>query len=316
MNLYKNAIIFGGTGLVGKYLLSHLRKKNIRCIVASRDPFSKAYTLKTQTQPGFLEFIKFDLDHLDEVKKAISNSHIVINLIGTLHANKKKFFRTHADIPEILSKLCKENNVEKFILCSALGADKNSKSFYKISKAEGEERALSNFENTVIIRPSVLEATESMLSNLYATIASFSPIIPVPKMNTYKIQPLMADDCAKAIVSAIKTKDNSKAIYELGGNKIYTFGEYVNLILKIIRKKRIVIDMPMSLAKLQSSIFSILPFKPLISRDQCIILEEKDNVVSGEHLSFQDLNIKPTDVEKEMERFLWRHRASGEFSKA
>ena len=75
-------------------------------------------------------------------------------------------------------------------------------------------------------------------------------------------------------------------------------------------------DMPMSLAKLQSSIFSILPFKPLISRDQCIILEEKDNVVSGKHLSFQDLNIKPTDVEKEMERFLWRHRASGEFSKA
>ena len=125
----------------------------------------------------------------------------------------------------------------------------------------------------------------------------------------------MVNDCAKAIVSAIGIKDNSKALYELGGNKVYTFGEYVELILKIIRKKRMVVDMPMSLAKLQSSILSVLPFKPILSRDQCTILESKDNVVSGAHLTFKDLNIKPAvDLEKEMEKYLWRHRSQGEFN--
>ncbi len=47
----------------------------------------------------------------------------------------------------------------------------------------------------------------------------------------------MVNDCAKAIASATGIKDNSKALYELGGNKVYTFGEYVELIIKIIRKK-------------------------------------------------------------------------------
>ncbi len=76
-----------------------------------------------------------------------------------------------------------------------------------------------------------------------------------------------------------------------------------------------VVDMPMSLAKLQSSILSVLPFKPILSRDQCIILESKDNVVSGDHLTLKDLNIKPVDVEKEMEKWLWRYRSGGEFAK-
>ena len=77
-----------------------------------------------------------------------------------------------------------------------------------------------------------------------------------------------------------------------------------------------VVDMPMSLAKLQSSILSVLPFKPILSRDQCTILESKDNVVSGAHLTFKDLNIKPVlDLEKEMEKYLWRWRPSGEFNK-
>jgi hypothetical protein len=46
-----------------------------------------------------------------------------------------------------------------------------------------------------------------------------------------------------------------------------------------------------------------------------LILLEKDNVVSGSHLALKDLNIKPTDVKTEMEKWLWRYRSGGEFAK-
>ena len=94
-----------------------------------------------------------------------------------------------------------------------------------------------------------------------------------------------------------------------------SFGDVVKLILKIIGKKRLVLEMPMTLAKVQSTILGLLPIPPILTKDQCLILSEKDNVVSGNHLTLQDLNIKPTDVENEMKKWLWRYRSGGEFAK-
>ena len=75
------------------------------------------------------------------------------------------------------------------------------------------------------------------------------------------------------------------------------------------------VNLPLSIAKLQSTFLSLLPIKPILTPDQCEILSEKDNVVSNEHLTLADLNIKPNDVEKEMEKWLWRYRSKGQFAK-
>jgi len=72
--------------------------------------------------------------------------------------------------------------------------------------------------------------------------------------------------------------------------------------------------LPLPLARIQASLFSLMP-KPLLTRDQCEILTEADNIVSNIHLTFKDLNIKPGDVEQEMSKWLWRFRSGGEFAK-
>ena len=58
--------------------------------------------------------------------------------------------------------------------------------------------------------------------------------------------------------------------------------------------------MPMPLAKIQSTITDLLPFPPILTRDQCEILSELDNIVSNNHLTLKDLDIEPADVEKAM----------------
>ena len=72
----------------------------------------------------------------------------------------------------------------------------------------------------------------------------------------------------------------------------------------------------MSIAKIQSSITDLLPFPPLLTRDQCEILSEADNVVSNDHLTLNDLDLKPADVEDEMKKWLWRFKDGGQFAKA
>ena len=116
-------------------------------------------------------------------------------------------------------------------------------------------------------------------------------------------------------MQAIETKDNEGKIYEIGGPKIISFGDMVKSIMKTLNKKRFVIEMPMPLAKLQSSILSLLPIPPILTKDQCEILSEADNIVSTNHSTLEDLNIKPSDVEEAMKKWLWRFKEGGEFAK-
>jgi len=313
MNNYPIATILGGGGFIGRYLVRNLTRKNFRCIVPTRNPFAKGY-LKTQAPPGAIEIIDFNSKNFYEIKNAINNSDIVINLTGILYETRKQKFNTiHVDLPETIANLCSQSDVNKFIHVSAIGANKESKSKYQQSKFLGEEKSLNSFKNTVVIRPSVVCGSEDNFTNLFAKL-SFSPFIPIVNMN-YKFQPIFVNDVAKAILKAIEVKNNEGKIYEIGGEKIISFGDMVKHILKIIGKKRLVVEMPMTLAKAQSMLLSLLPIPPILTKDQCVILSEKDNIVSGDHLTIKDLNIKPTDVEKEMEKWLWRYRSGGEFAK-
>ena len=312
----KNQIctILGGGGFIGRYLVRNLTKKSYRCIISTRKAFQKGY-LKTQATPGAIELIDWNPNNFSELKEAIKNSDVVINLIGILYETRKqKFYNIHTNIPEAVSKICSDSDVKKFIHVSAIGANETSKSLYQKSKFQGEVKALNNFKNTVIIRPSVVCGTEDNFTNLFSKL-SILPVIPVVGIN-YKFQPILVTDVANAIVQTIEAKGNERKIYEIGGPKQISFGDMVKSILKTINKKRFVVAMPMSIAKIQSTIMNLLPIPPILTKDQCKILSEADNVVSNNHLTLKDLNINPADVEEAMKKWLWRYRDGGQFAKA
>ena len=311
----KNPIctILGGGGFIGRYLVRNLTKKNYRCIISTRNAFQKGY-LKTQATPGSVELINWNPLDFDELKESINNSDVVINLIGILYETRRqKFMNIHGAIPEAIAKICAKSDVKKFIHVSAIGANKNSKSLYQKSKFQGEVKALNNFKNTVIIRPSVVCGTEDNFTNLFSKL-SILPVVPVVGIN-YKFQPILVTDVADAIVQAIETRGNEGKIYELGGPKVISFGNIVKSILKTINKKRFVVAMPMSIAKVQSTIMDLLPIPPILTKDQCEILSEADNVVSNYHLTLKDLDINPADVEEAMKKWLWRYKDGGQFAK-
>ncbi len=312
----KNQIctILGGGGFIGRYLVRNLTKKNYRCIITTRKAFQKGY-LKTQATPGSIELLDWNPKNFSSLKDAIKNSDIVVNLIGILfETRKQKFYNIHSSIPETIAKICSDSDVKKFIHLSAIGANDKSKSLYQKSKFQGEIKALNNFSKTVIIRPSVVCGNEDNFTNLFSKL-SFLPIIPIIGIN-YKFQPILVTDVADAIMRAIDIKSNEGKIYEIGGPKIISFGDMVKSILKTINKKRFIFEMPMPLAKIQSSITDLLPFPPVLTRDQCEILSESDNVVSNNNLTLKDLNIKPADVEESMKKWLWRYKDGGQFAKA
>ena len=310
----KNQIctILGGGGFIGRYLVRNLTKKNYRCIVTTRKAFQKGY-LKTQATPGAIELIDWNPSNFSELKEAIKNSDVVINLIGILYENRKqKFYNIHTNIPEAVAKICSESDVKKFIHVSAIGASENSKSLYQKSKFQGEVRALENFKNTVVIRPSVVCGTEDNFTNLFSKL-SILPVIPVVGIN-YKFQPILVNDVADAIVHAIELKGNEGKIYEIGGPKIISFGDMVKSILKSINKKRLLFSLPLPLAKINARLFQLMP-KPLITLDQLKLLKY-DNIKSKNYKTNFDLKMEANKkFDDEISRYSFNWTSGGQFSK-
>ena len=178
----------------------------------------------------------------------------------------------------------------------------------------GETKALTNFNKSVIIRPSVVCGPEDNFTNLFSKL-SILPVIPLVGKQ-YKFQPILVSDVADAIIKAIEIKNNEGKIYEIGGPKVLSFGDMVKSILSSINKKRLVIEMPMTIAKIQTTITDLLPFPPILTKDQCEILSEADNVVSNNYLTLKDLNIEASNVEEAMKKWLWRYKDGGQFAKA
>ena len=155
--------------------------------------------------------------------------------------------------------------------------------------------------------------TEDNFTNLFSKL-SILPVIPVVGMN-YKFQPILVSDVVDAIFQAIEAKNNHGKIYEIGGPKVISFGDIIKSIMQTLNKKRFVVEIPMPIAKIQSSVMSLLPIPTILTRDQCEILSESDNIVSNNYLTLKDLNVKPSDVEEAMKKWLWRFKDGGQFAK-
>ena len=80
-----------------------------------------------------------------KIKSLIKNCSICVNLIGILYKNNQ-FQTIHTDLPNMLSKISSEFNIDKFIHLSSLGAEKAEHSRYAKSKLDGEQKVLNNFK--------------------------------------------------------------------------------------------------------------------------------------------------------------------------
>ena len=201
-NNQKIIAIFGAGGFLGKHLMRQLTKLDFRVKVATRNPYLKGY-LKPLGNPGQIELIKANIFNTEDVKKVLKNCDFAINLVGILYETRKqKFIQIHSHFPYLLSNLCNEIGIKNLIHVSALGVKEKHSSEYIQSKLQGEKNIKEFFKSSVILRPSLVFGPEDKFFNTFASIAQFSPALPLIGGGKTKFAPIYVGDVAKAIVKA------------------------------------------------------------------------------------------------------------------
>ena len=301
----RTVAVFGGSGFIGRYIVTELLKEDYLVKVFVRNP-DKAKHLTLLGRLGQVKIHQCNIMDASKVDKCISKINKVINLVGVLEEkNKQNFINIHLKGAINIARACAKNSVSSFIHFSALGLYDGEHSKYANSKLEAEKNIKNIFKNVIIFRPSVVFGPEDNFTNKFAQMASISPFIPLINSGKTNFQPIYVKDIAKAARSALKNKSFSGKVYNLGGPEILSFKEILDLILLKIRKKRIYVPLSFPIAKLIGLLFSLSPVKP-ITLDQVKLLE-KDNIVPEKGLCIEDLGIKPSSIYSISEDYLKRY---------
>ena len=310
-NNQKIIAIFGAGGFLGKHLMRELTKLDYRVKVATRNPYLKGY-LKPLGSPGQIELFKTNIFDQESVKQVLKNCDLAINLVGILYETRKqKFNQIHSQFPHLLSNLCNELGTKNLIHVSALGVRERHTSQYMQSKLQGEKNIQDNFKPSVILRPSVVFGPEDKFFNTFASIAQFSPVLPLIGGGKTKFVPIYVGDVAKAVVKTLDLNNSEPEIYELGGPKNYSFKELMEILLIEIKKKRFLIPIPFGMAKFQSYFLQMMS-NPLLTPDQVEMLKH-NNIVSGDYPTLKDLGVSGTPIHSILPIYIYRYRSAGQF---
>jgi len=151
--MQKTAIILGATGLTGSILLEKLihdeRYKTIKLF--SRKEIDGLPSKVNQYVGNMLDLESFKVDFTgDEV-------YCCIGTTAKKTPDKALYKAIDYGIPVAAAKLSKENDIEMFLVVSALGANANSSIFYNKTKGEMEHDVLlEKIKNTFILQPSII----------------------------------------------------------------------------------------------------------------------------------------------------------------
>ena len=312
----KLVTIYGGSGFVGRYVARRMAKEGWRVRVAVRRP-NEAIFVKPYGVVGQVEPVLCNIRDDASVRAVMQGADAVVNCVGILApSGKNQFDAVQHEGAERIARIASEEGIRRLVHVSAIGADKDCDSDYARTKGLGEEGVRENFPNAVILRPSIVFGPEDEFFNRFASMSRFGPVLPLVGADT-KFQPVYVDDVAKAVVKGV-LGDAAPGVYELGGPEVASFRELMQSMLDVVRRRRLIVDVPFFIARIMGTSFDIV--KALsggliagpLTRDQVRNLAN-DNVVSDDAKGFADLGIEPTAFEVILPNYLWRFRPSGQY---
>ena len=289
----KSIIIFGGSGYVGKNLISRFAKEGYKVIVPYQKQTNEA-NLRLLGSVG--QIVPFHFSSLKNKKllTLLNNAIICINLKTSWSSNTSELKSSILDFnSELINELRHSKSLKRFVFFSGLGAEKRS-TFRNEIISKTEDLIIKKLKNSVIIRPSVILGNrDQFLSNLLP-IFKMSFFIPLFGDGTKKFQPVLIDDVVEFVSKIVEKTKINKQLFELAGPEIFTYKEFYSYIADALNKKRVFVPSPMLIMKPVVAIGEKLPFFPINAEK--LSLFETDNILKNKESGFDYFAISPKRV--------------------
>lgn len=313
----KTIAVIGGSGFVGRATIELIAKHSARVIVLCRNA-EKAKYLKPMGVVGQITLVSGDACDDETLERVIAPADAVVNLVGILaETGSQRFTALQAELPGRIGAMAAKHDVESVVHVSAIGASATSPSIYSRTKAAGEAALLSAFPKAVILRPSIVFGAGDSFFNRFASMAMLAPALPLPGGGGMLMQPVYVGDVAAAIAAGLSLTRTRKKMegetFELAGPNIFSFRQLMELTLSHIKRRRLLMPVPLWAMRCGAVFAGLLPNPPL-TVDQVRLLAS-DNVADPSRPGLSEIGITPTPVDTILPQYLARFRPGGRFAR-
>lgn len=256
-------VVAGGTGFVGSYITRALLDEGHEVTVLSRRGTTSGNARLVGanaagadvTEPASLAG---KLDGADAVVGVVQfpNYPAEVPRKGLTFDNYDR-----AGTENLLAE-AKRAGVARYLYLSGAGADPSSPKTWYRAKGHAEAAVRSSGIDHCILRPSWAYGPGDKALNKFAAIARFSPIVPRIGVRPQLLQPVHVVDIARAAVRIFQREAWGTTL-EIGGPDVITMDGVIRTMLKVMRKRRLVVPIPVLLPKLAMAPLTLLPAPPM-----------------------------------------------------
>ncbi len=306
MQHYPLVTIVGGSGFVGRHTVKAFAQAGYRVRVLVRNTIDAEF-LKTAATVGQIVIEHADITRPETLNGKFAGSDIVVSLVSILYeSGRQKFNSINVAGAKAVAEEARKAGAASLVHVSALGADRAGDTKYGATKLAGEEAVRAAFPNAVILRPSLIIGPEDSFFQRFARMSIALPVLPLIAGGKTKFQPVLVTDVAQAILAVALKPEAAGQTYALAGDKVYSFRELLQLMARITNRRPTLVSIPGALASLKGFFCELLPFAPMITRDQVKLLKH-DNIVAAGDRSLTELGFAPRSVEEALPQLLARY---------
>ncbi len=240
-------LVTGGSGMIGRALLTALTAANYRVRALSRN---------AQKEENGVEWIQGDITDAVTVERAMQGVKSIVHLAAAKN-DEKDSDDINIGGADCIKNAAEKMGVDRMIVLSTQSTKLPKKGRYGTTKMEADRILQSSAVPVTTLVCSIVYGEKT--DGIVGSIVGFSrlPFLPVIGPGTPRFRPIHRDDLAIIIVEALKNDATKNRVYDIGGPESLSFDELADSILHAqgLIKKHIHLPIPIALGLARACAF-------------------------------------------------------------
>ena len=224
---------------------------------------------QAHVSPG-IEPFDGDIRDVNALAAALSGVDAVVHLVGILRETgpAQTFGGVFLEGTRAVIRAAGQAGVRRLIHVTGIGADPNSPDTFEWTRGLAERETRESGLEWTILRPSVIFGVRgSMFDRIARSLRSTWPFAVVPRQDGL-YQPIWRNDAAMCVAAALRDETLLGGTYELGGPDTWTYRELVELALRQLRLRRVVLPLPSPLLLAGAGLPRLVGKRPMVTTSE------------------------------------------------